>query len=93
MVFVVWKYLYMVYCFDSYCNTQVKDTCFRITQGRVIDIQCSIFISQYKNYMVSVNLAYMKQLHCNATVMGPNRWWLKLLFYFLNVETENYLLL
>ena len=35
----------------------------------------------------------MQQLHCTPTIMGHNRWWLKLFFYMLDVGTSNVLLI
>lgn len=43
--------------------------------------------------MGGVDLADMRRLHCNSTVMGQNRWWLKLFFYLLDVGTSNALVL
>jgi hypothetical protein len=35
----------------------------------------------------------MRRLHCNSTIMGQNRWWLKIFFYLLDVGTANALVL
>ena len=43
--------------------------------------------------MGGVDLADMRRLHCNSTLMGQNRWWLKLFFYNLDVGTANALVL
>jgi hypothetical protein len=43
--------------------------------------------------MGGVDLADMRQLHCNSTIMRQNRWWLKLFFYLLDVGTCNALVL
>jgi hypothetical protein len=44
--------------------------------------------------MDGVDLADMRRLHCNSTiVMGQNRWWLKLFFNLLDVGTSNALVL
>lgn len=37
--------------------------------------------------------ADMRRLHCNSTIMGQNRWWLKLFFYLLDAGTSNALVL
>ena len=34
-------------------------------------------------------MADMRRLHCNSTIMGQNRWWLKIFFYLLDVGTSN----
>ena len=39
--------------------------------------------------MGGVDVADMRRLHCNSTVMGQNRWWLKLFFYLLDASTSN----
>ena len=43
--------------------------------------------------MGGVDVADMRRLHCNSTIMGQNRWWLKLFFYLLDVGTSNALVL
>ena len=50
-------------------------------------------IAEYNKYMGGVDLADMRRLHCNSTIMGQNRWWLKLFFYLLDVGTSNALVL
>ena len=50
-------------------------------------------VSKYNQFMGGVDLADMHQLHCNSTIMGQNRWWLKLFFYLLDVGTSNVLVL
>ena len=47
----------------------------------------------YNTYMGGVDVADMRRLHCNSTIMGQNRWWLKLFFYLLDVGTSNALVL
>ena len=61
--------------------------------GGIIETQPTIVIFQYGNYMGGLDFAAMRILHWNATVMGLNQYWLKLLFYFLDVDTENDLVL
>jgi hypothetical protein len=39
--------------------------------------------------MGGVDLADARRLHCNSTIMGQNRWWLKLFFYLLDTGTLN----
>ena len=43
--------------------------------------------------MGGVNLADMRRLHCNSTILGKHRWWLKFFFYLLDVGTSNALVL
>ena len=43
--------------------------------------------------MGGVDVADQCRLHCNSTIMGQNRWWLKLFFYLLDVGTANALVL
>ena len=50
-------------------------------------------ISEYNCYMGGVDLADMRHLHCNSTIMGQKRWWLKLFFYLLDVGMSNALVL
>ncbi|KAG7364663.1 transposase IS4 [Nitzschia inconspicua] len=50
-------------------------------------------ITKYNRHMGGVDLADMRRLHCHSTIMGQNRWWLKLFFYLLDVGTSNALVL
>ena len=50
-------------------------------------------VADYNKHMGGMNLADMRRLHCNSTIMGQNRWWLKLFFYLLDVGTSNALVL
>ena len=43
--------------------------------------------------MGGVDVADMRRLHCSSTIMGQNRWWLKLFVYLLDVGTSNALVL
>jgi hypothetical protein len=61
--------------------------------GGIIRIPRPISIANYNKYMGGVDLADMRRLHCNSTIMGQNRWWLKLFFYLLDVGTSNALVL
>jgi hypothetical protein len=38
----------------------------------------TLSLAKYNKYMGGVDLANMRPLHCNLTIMGQNRWWLKL---------------
>ena len=90
---VCWRDRNMVYCLSNdTCNYQV-DQCKRRSQGGLINIPRPISIGKYNQYMGGVDLADMRRLHCNSTIMGQNRWWLKLFFYLLDVGTSNALVL
>ena len=39
--------------------------------------------------MGGVDLADQRRLHCNSTIKGLHRWWLKLFFYRLDAGTSN----
>ena len=54
-----------------------------------MEIRWPIVISKYNKYMGGVDIADMQRLHCSSTIMGQNRWWLKLFFYLLDVGTSN----
>jgi hypothetical protein len=43
--------------------------------------------------MGGVDLADMKRLPCNSIIVGQNRWWLKIIFYLLDVATSTTLVL
>ena len=46
-------------------------------------------IGKYNKYMGGVDLADMRRLQCSSTIMGQNRWWLKIFFYLLDAGTSN----
>jgi hypothetical protein len=74
-------------------NTFKFDECSHRGSGGIIRIPCHLSIANYNKYMGGVDLADMRRLHCNSTIMCQNRWWLKLFFYLLDVGTSNALIL
>jgi hypothetical protein len=80
----------MVYCLSNGTNNFDFDECSRRGIGGIIRIPRPLSIANYNTYLGSVDLANMRQLHCNLTIMCQNRWWLKLFFsLFLDVGTSN----
>lgn len=90
---VCWRDRSMVYCLSNDSNNTQFDQCRRRGLGGIIRIQRPISIANYNKYMGGVDLADMRRLHCNSTIMGQKRWWLKLFFYLLDVGTSNALVL
>jgi hypothetical protein len=91
---VCWRDRNMVYCLSNDSNKNYEfDECSRRGEGGIIRIPRPISIGKYNKYMGGVDLADMRRLHCNSTIMGQNRWWLKLFFYLLDVGTSNALVL
>jgi hypothetical protein len=86
---VMWKDRNIVYSITNDTTTATMDTCTRRAQGGLIEIQRPTVISKYNTYMGGVDVADMRRLHCSSTIMGQNRWWLKLFFYLLDVGTSN----
>ena len=82
-----------MYCLSNDTSNHQYDECRRRGEGGIIQIPRPRSISNYNRYMGGVDLADMKRLHCNSTIMGQNRWWLKLFFYLLDVGTSNALVL
>ena len=83
----------MVYALTSCVNTGKKGSCYcRSVQGRIC-IERPIVIQEYNQNMGRVDLADTRRMHCNSTIMGLHRWWLKLFFYLLDVGTSNALVL
>ncbi len=90
---VAWKDSNMVYLLSSNHDTNSVDQCYRrSSEGRIMVNRPSV-IGKYNCNMGGVDLADMRRLHCNSTLMGQNRWWLKLFFYNLDVATSNALIL
>jgi hypothetical protein len=90
---VCWRDRQIVYCLSNDTNNHEVDECTRRGNGGIIRIERPISIANYNRYMGGVDLADMRRLHCNSTIMGQNRWWLKLFFYLLDVGTSNALVL
>jgi hypothetical protein len=90
---VCWRDRNIVYCLSNDTNNFEFDECSRRGNGGIIRIPRPISIANYNKYMGGVDLADMRRLHCNSTIMGQNRWWLKLFFYLLDVGTSNALVL
>ena len=90
---VCWQDRNMVYCLSNDVNNFEFDECSRRGVGGIIRIPRPLSIANYNKYMGGVDLADMRRLHCNSTIMCQNRWWLKLFFYLLDVGTSNALVL
>ena len=90
---ICWKDRDMVYCVSNEANTQEIDSCVRRSKFGLQTLNRPRMISEYNQFMGGVDLADMRRLHCNSTVMCQNRWWLKLFFYLLDVGTSNALVL
>jgi hypothetical protein len=90
---VAWKDSEIVYCLTSVDNTNAIGECRRRSSDGIIELPRPQVIDQYNKFMGGVDLADMRRLHCNSTIMGQHRWWLKLFFYLLDVGTANALVL
>jgi hypothetical protein len=90
---VAWKDSNMVYLLTSNHDTNEVDQCYRRSNLGRIMVNRPTVIGKYNCNMGGVDLADMRRLHCNSTLMGQNRWWLKLFFYTLDVATSNALIL
>lgn len=86
---VCWRDRQIVYCLSNDTNNFEMDMCKRRGEGGLLDLTRPISIARYNQYMGGVDLADMRRLHCSSTIMGQNRWWLKLFFYLLDVGTSN----
>ena len=91
---VCWRDRDIVYCLTNDTNTMGTDHCHRRSKNGILQLTRPKVISKYNKYMGGVDVADMRRLHCNSTIMGQNRWWwLKLFFYLLDVGTSNALVL
>ena len=88
---VCWKDRDIVYCLSNKCNTKETDVCRRRSKEGLLTIARPKMISEYNRYMGGVDLADMQRLHCNLTIMGQNRWWLKLFFICWTLEHQKHL--
>jgi Transposase IS4 len=92
---VCWKDRDMVYCLSSCHPTDPTNTgsCMRRSSEGLKLLRRPSMIGAYNQFMGGVDLADMRRLHCNSTIMGQNRWWLKIFFYLMDVGTANALVL
>ena len=90
---VGWRDRNMVYCLSNDANNFEVDQCHRRGDGGIVQLTRPVSIAEYNKYMGGVDLADMIRLHCDSTLMGQKRWWLKLFFYLLDVGTSNALVL
>ena len=90
---VLWKDRNIVYGMTNDTTTSTMDICTRRGQGGLLQLQRPTVISKYNTYMGGVDVADMRRLHYSSTIIGQNRWWLKLFFYLLDVGTSNALVL
>ena len=90
---VCWRDRDIVYCLTNDSDTKNSNHCHRRSKDGIIEIVRPSVISKYNKYMGGVDVADMRRLHCNSTIMGQNRWWLKLFLYLLDVGTSNALVL
>ncbi len=90
---VCWKDRDIVYCLTNSIATTGTGSCFRGSNKGCICIERPNVIGEYNKYMGGVDLADQRRLHCNSTIMGQHRWWLKLFFNLIDVATANSLVL
>jgi hypothetical protein len=67
---VVWKDSTMVYCLSNGCDNYGMDNCNRRSSLGTVVIPRPSCISKYNENMGGVDLADMRRLHCNSTIMG-----------------------
>ena len=79
---VCWKDRDIVYCLTNRTNTNEEGCCYQRSAAGIVCIQRPKVIEYYNTYMGGVDIADMRRLHCNSTIMGQNRWWLKLFFIY-----------
>jgi len=65
-----WKDRNMVYCLSNDTNNHEMDECSRRGEGGIIRISRPKSIANYNRYMGGVDVADMRRLHCNSTIMG-----------------------
>ena len=91
---VGWRDRNMVYCLSNNANNFEVDQCHQRGDSGIVQLTRPVSsIAEYNIYMGGVDLADMRRLHCDSTLMGQKRWWLKLFFYLLDVRTSNALVL
>ena len=69
---VCWHDLDIVYCLTNDCNNKDSNKCHHRSKDGIIQITQPRVISEYNKYMGGVDVADMRRLHCNLTIMGQN---------------------
>ena len=90
MGLVCWKDRDIVYCLTNETNTTEASKCKRRTKDGLITIARPKVVGEYNRFMGCVDLADMRRLHCSSTIMGQNRWWLKLFFICWMLEHQRH---
>jgi hypothetical protein len=93
MGLICWKDRDIVYCLTNAWDTDPTGHCYRRSQTGRVCISRPMAIGEYNTKMGGVDLADKIRLHCNSTIHGLHRWWLKLFFYQLDVGTSNAMIL
>ena len=70
-----------MYCLTNRTAANESGPSFSRSQGGLIQIYRPKVIGDYNENMGGVDLAGMRRLHCNSTVMGLHRWWLKFFLF------------
>ena len=71
---VCWKDQDVVYCLWNEMTTAEHDVCKQCSKNGLITMNRPKMIVEYNTYMGRVDLADMRKLHCNSTIMGQNHW-------------------
>ena len=70
---VLWKDRDIVYVLTNCINTKEKDNCYRrLAQGRIL-LERPTVLLEYNTSMGGVDVADMRRLNCNATLIGKHR--------------------
>jgi hypothetical protein len=69
---VCWQDRNMVYCLSNNVNNFEFDKCSQRGISGIIRIPHPLSIANYNKYMGGVDLANMRGLHCNSTIMCQN---------------------
>jgi Transposase IS4 len=85
---VCWRDWNMVSCLSKDSINFEFDECSHRGLGGIIWIPRPVSLANYNKYMGGVDFADMRRLHCNSTIKGQNRWWLKLFSICLILELQ-----
>lgn len=93
-----WKDKEMVFVLSTHHKTGAHSTCYRRSKNNCVSsslllVDWPTIIEDYNNNMDGVDLADQQHFHVQTNVIGLHRWWVRLLFYLLDVSNNNAMIL
>jgi len=75
-----WQDGKLVYCLSNDSPNAKMSHCYRRVDGGCKEIPRPESVGDYNTHMGGMDVADLRRKRCDSTIMGLNRWWLKLFF-------------